>query len=71
MIRARAPDEHARSRISSLRWRRHSGKTALSVAIASCSSVEAIGVAWPRAVESLSADIHLNVLNNSYDHMYL
>jgi hypothetical protein len=27
--------------------------------------------AWPRASLSLSADIHLSVLNNSYDRVYL
>jgi hypothetical protein len=27
--------------------------------------------AWPRAGLSLSTDIHLSVLNNSYDRMYL
>jgi hypothetical protein len=28
------------------------------------------GAAWPRAGLSLSADVHLNVLNNSYDRMH-
>jgi hypothetical protein len=27
--------------------------------------------AWPRAVQSLRAGIHLNALNNSYDRMHL
>ena len=30
-----------------------------------------LGRLQPRASLSLSADIHLNVLNNSYDRMYL
>ena len=28
-------------------------------------------VAWPRAAESRSADLDLNVLNNSYDRMHI
>ena len=30
-----------------------------------------LGLAWPGASLSLSADIHLNVPNNSYDRIYL
>jgi hypothetical protein len=30
-----------------------------------------LGLAWPGASLSLSADIHLNVPNNSYERMYI
>jgi hypothetical protein len=28
-------------------------------------------LAWPRAIQSLRDDIHLNVFNNSYDRLYI
>jgi hypothetical protein len=36
-----------------------------------CPLLEDAGAREPAAVESLSADIYLHVLNDSYDRMYL